>query len=179
VVSIIACTNDWFGGWDAVIEGDVNQMVTPDLKSGRMQDVIRRGEPAVMYCHWPGIYFNGTESGFNIIKEVTRRLHASHGNLIWMKLSELARYWAAKELTGISAAATGLAFRAPYACPDFTVKISKWTAAGPPTLRAGQQQLRLREVSSPLQLQGPTWTRQGSDVLACFDLPKGDSQLAG
>jgi len=179
VVSIIACTNDWFGGWDAVIEGDVNQMVTPDLKSGRMQDVIRRGEPAVMYCHWPGIYFNGTESGFHIIKEVTRRLHASHGNLIWMKLSELARYWAAKELTGISAAATGLAFRAPYACPDFTVKISKWMAAGPPTLRAGQQQLRLREVSSPLQLQGPTWTRQGSDVIACFDLPKGNSQLAG
>ncbi|HEX5103698.1 MAG TPA: hypothetical protein VFV87_07815, partial [Pirellulaceae bacterium] len=178
VVSIIGCTNDWFGGWDAVVEGDVNQMVTPDLKSGRMLDVIRRGEPAVMYCHWPGIYFNGTESGFNIIKEIHRRLHASHDNLIWMKLSELARYWAAKELTTISAAGAGADFKAPYACPEFTVKLSSWTTTAAPKLRAGQQQTPLREVSSPLQLKGPSWARQGAGIIACFDLPKGASQLS-
>ena len=178
VVSIIGCTSDWFGGWDAVEEGDVNLMVTPDLKSGRMLDVIRRGEPAVMYCHWPGIYFNGTESGFNIIKEVTRRLHAAHDNLLWMKLSELARYWAAKELTTVSAASTGVAFKAPYACPEFTVKVSKAAVGGAgPVLRAGGEQTRLREVSNPLQLKGPSWARQGSDVIACFDLPKGNSTL--
>jgi hypothetical protein len=32
-------------------------------------------------------------------------------------------------------------------------------------------------VSSPLELKGGTWTRQGSDIIACFDLPKGRSSL--
>jgi hypothetical protein len=178
VVSIIACTNDWFGGWDAVVEGDVNHMVTPDLKGGRMQDVIRRGEPAVMYCHWPGIYFNGAESGFNILKEVTRRLHASHDNLIWMKLSELARYWAAKELTTIGATASAVAFRAPFACPEFTVKYSmRQGVTKAPVLRAGDTQVALQEVDDSLKLRKGTWTRQGSEVAACFDLPKGNSTL--
>ena len=178
VVSIIGCTNDWFGGWDAVSEGDVNLLVTPDLKGGRLQEVIRRGEPAVMYCHWPGIFFNGTESGFNIIKEATRRLHASHDNLIWMKLSELARYWAARELTAVTAASDGVGFRAPYACPDFTVRMSHRPAGTAAlTLHAGQKEVRLHEVDSPRRLKGPTWTRQGTDLIACFDLPKCSSRL--
>jgi hypothetical protein len=177
VVSIIGCTNDWFGGWDAVVEGNADHMVTPDLKGGRMQDVIRRGEPAVMYCHWPGIYFNGTESGFKIVQEVTRRLHASHDNLIWMKLSELARYWAARELTAIGGGGSGVTFRAPFACPEFTVRAGRRAGGSVPTLHASGQQTRLREVRGALELQGHAWTREGSDIIACFDLPKGESRL--
>ena len=94
-----------------------------------------------------------------------------------MKLSELARYWAAKELTTITATPAGANFKAPYACPEFTVKLSSWTEAAAPVLRAGQQKIALREVSSPLQLKGPSWTRQGAGIIACFDLPKGASQL--
>jgi hypothetical protein len=141
--------------------------------------VIRRGEPAVMYCHWPGIYFNGTESGFNIIQEVTRRLHAAHDNLIWMKLSELARYWAARELTTIGTTASGaVSLKAPYACPEFTLRCAGSRAiTKAPTLRAGQTQVALQEVAGPLKLKGNTWTRQGSDLIACFDLPKGVSTL--
>ena len=86
----------WFGAWDAVVTGDVNQFITGDLKGGR---IIRRGEPAVMACHWPGIYFNGTEAGFRNFQEVVRRLHAGFDNPGWMKNGEIARYWAAKELT--------------------------------------------------------------------------------
>ena len=37
---------------------------------GRLPEVIARGEPAMMVCHWPGIYFNGEEVGFKIFKEV-------------------------------------------------------------------------------------------------------------
>ena len=41
-----------------------------------------------------------------------------------MKLSEIARYWAARELTRIERPdASGLAFHAPFACPQFTVKL--------------------------------------------------------
>ena len=59
-----------------------------------MVEVIDSGEPAVMVCHWPGVYFNGERIGFNILKEVKTRLDQKYDNLVWMKLSEIASYWA-------------------------------------------------------------------------------------
>ena len=78
---------------------------TGDLKDGR---IIRRGEPAVMACHWPGIYFNGTEAGFRNFQEVVLRLHAGFDNPVWKKNGESARYWAAKELMAGSRAGNKL-----------------------------------------------------------------------
>ena len=99
VVSIIGCTGDWFGGWDGLTPGSVDAFITADLNRGRLPEIIRRREPAIMVCHWPGLYFNGQEVGFKIFQEVVRRLHDAFDTLIWMKLSEIARYWAARELT--------------------------------------------------------------------------------
>lgn len=101
VVSIIGCTDDWFGGWDGMSLGSPDHLITPDLKSGRMVEVIQRGEPAFIVCHWPGVYFEGKELGFKIFQESVRRLHARFDHLLWMKQGEVARYWAAKELTRI------------------------------------------------------------------------------
>lgn len=178
VVSIIACTGDWFGGWDAVAPGDVDRLITADLKGGRLPEVIRRQEPAIMYCHWPGIYFNGAESGFRIFQETVRRLHAAYDNLTWMKLSEIARYWAARELTAIRLGPDHVALNAPFACPQFTIRF-RWPAARrePPCLQAGATQMLLQEVAGPLKLESGTWTRQGEEIVACFDLPKGASRL--
>ena len=72
VVSIIGCTGDWFGGWDGLTPGSVDQFITADLKGGRLPEVIARGEPAILVCHWPGMYFNGQEVGFKIFQEVVR-----------------------------------------------------------------------------------------------------------
>jgi hypothetical protein len=68
VVSILGCTGDWFGGWDGLVPGSVDRFITEDLQSGRMVEVIESGEPAIMVCHWPGIYYNGDKVGFNILK---------------------------------------------------------------------------------------------------------------
>ncbi|MCA9057597.1 MAG: hypothetical protein KDA85_03830, partial [Planctomycetaceae bacterium] len=76
VVSIIGCTGDWFGGWDGTTPGDPNRFITPDLQSGRMVEVIERGEPAIMVCHWPGIYYNGAKHGFHVFRTVVERLHS-------------------------------------------------------------------------------------------------------
>lgn len=176
VVSIIGCTGDWFGGWDGLTPGSADPFITEDLRAGRMMEVIRRGEPAIMVCHWPGIYFNGEEVGFNIFKEVYRRLHAAFDNLIWMKLSEIARYWAAKELTRIERAGRSVRFHAPFAGPIFTVSLD----APPPTLPKLTVQGRpilLKEVREPRQLVSNTWTRHGQGMTVCFDLPKGVSDL--
>lgn len=177
VVSVIGCTGDWTGGWDCSNRGNVNRFITPDLGSGRMVDVIERGEPAVMVCHWTGIYFNGEEVGFNIFREAVRRLHTRYDNLIWMKNDDLARYWAAKELTATSWDDGATAFRAPYACPAFTVEVAA-TSDAPPTLAHAGASTPLRRVNDRLDLVAGTYVREGGHVVVCFDLPKGASSLA-
>jgi hypothetical protein len=183
-VSIIGCTGDWFGGWDGISPGSVDQFITADLKRGRLPEVIARGEPAILVCHWPGLYFNGREVGFQIFQDVVRRLHDAYDNLIWMKLSEIARYWTARELTRIERALPDqLALYAPFACPELTLKIEldAGTASAPAaviriTTERGETQLA--PVAGLRQLKAGAFHRQDRTLVACFDLPKGSSRLA-
>ncbi len=177
VVSIIGCTGDWFGGWDGLERGSVDQFITADLKSGRLPQVIDRGEPAILVCHWPGMYFNGDEVGFNIFREVVARLHARYDHLLWMKLSEIARYWAARELTSIAATAEGITFDAPFATPRFTVQSTR-SAAAPPHLSAAGNSTPLARVASLSQLRRGAWHHEAETFTACLDLPKGRSVLS-
>jgi hypothetical protein len=171
VVHTIGCTGDWFGGWDGLEEGTVEKFITEDLQGGRMPQVIDRGEPAIMVCHWPGIYYNGEERGFRIFQEVVRRIHARNDNLHWMKLSEIARYWAAKELTRIDMAGGNVTLRGPYTCPDFTLELTI-PAAHAPVVTVEGESLALDEVKDPLQLKAGTFARKEGKVLACFNLPQ-------
>jgi hypothetical protein len=176
VVSIIGCTGDWFGGWDGMERGSSDMFIAKDLKSGRMVEVIGRGEPAIMVCHWPGVYFNGEEVGFKIFQEVVDRLHAKYDNLIWMKLSAIARYWAAKELTRIEKQGECVELTAPYACARFTVSVPARNGAVPKLVAAGKPQ-PLTEVARPLNLKPGTWVREKNETTICFDLPKGRSRI--
>ncbi len=176
VVSIIGCTGDWFGGWDGLERGSADKCITEDLKSGRLPQVIEKGEPAIIVCHWPGIYFNGEEVGFNIFKEVVRRVHARYDNLVWMKQSEIARYWAAKELTQIDKQGSRVTFTAPYAAKRFTVEVE---AAGPtvPKLTSNNLRVELKRVNKPLEIDSGAWCADDRNVTVCFDLPKGKTIL--
>ena len=176
VVSIIGCTGDWTGGWDNTPPGGVDKFITEDLQRGRMVEVIQRGEPALMLAHWTGIYWNGQELGFKVFQEVVRRLHARFDNLVWMKLSEVARYWAAKELTRIERHGKEVAFHAPFACPGFTVKVPSAAAATPKLSTSGPIG-SFKEVSHALELRSGSWTRVGQSVLVCLDLPRGESKM--
>ncbi|HOW65709.1 MAG TPA: hypothetical protein PK256_10505 [Verrucomicrobiota bacterium] len=177
VVSVVGCTGDWTGGWDCSQPEGADRFITADLKSGRLVDVIERGEPALMVCHWTGIYWNGEERGFRILREVVRRMHERFDHLLWMKLSEVARYWAARELTAIERGDSAIVFEAPFACPAFTVQftISDFREL---TLRDGKGLASLRPVSSLRSLAENTWHRQNDTVTVCFSLPKGQSWLA-
>jgi hypothetical protein len=171
VVSIIGCTGDWTGGWDNSTPVGADAFITPDLKSGRLVDVIARGEPAVMVCHWTGVYFNGQELGFKIFQEVVRRLRERYGSTInWMKLSEISRYAAARELTRLALNETGRKLRidAPFACPNFTLRVT------PP---AGASPAGLKEVDDLAQLRPGAFARDGGAAVCCLDLPKGRSEL--
>ena len=152
--------------------GRSDLFITEDGTKGRMVDVIHRGEPAIMVAHWAGIYYNGDRDGFDIFKEVVKRLHAKFDHLIWMKLSEISRYWAAKELTKIDRTETGWTFAAPFACPQFTVKLPM-KEAKKFSLTAGDRRTELKEVTKPLDLKGGTWVKEKDGATVCFDLPKG------
>jgi len=141
-----------------------------------MVEVIERGEPAIMVCHWPGIYFNGQEVGLKIFQEAVRRLHARYDNLLWMKLSEIARYWAAKELTRIERQDNRITLHAPFATSRFTLSVVG-AAAGASKLTAAGKAQTLVEVSRALDLKPGSWTRSGAETLVCFDLPKGRCEL--
>ncbi|MDH4239939.1 MAG: hypothetical protein OEW48_10290 [Phycisphaerae bacterium] len=176
VVSIIGCTGDWFGGWDGLNPGSVDKFITEDLKTGRLPQVIEKGEPAILVCHWPGIYFNGEEIGFNIFKEVVKRIHARYDNLLWMKQSEISRYWAAKELTQIEKQGTRITFNAPFATTRFTVQ-AKTGSSNVPKLVTNGQPVQLRKIKRLLQLETGTWHTDAKNITVCFDLPKGKSIL--
>ncbi len=176
VVSILGCTGDWTGGWDNAPPEGPDRFITADLARGRLVEVIERGEPALMVCHWTGIYWNGEERGFKVFQEVVRRLHARFDDLLWMKLSHIARYWAARELTRIERDADALELNAPFACGDFTLR---WRVSGPgrPYLRFRDAGTDLREVSSPRLLEVGTWYRRGQELTVCLPLAKGASRV--
>lgn len=175
VVSIRGCTGDWFGGWDGLMPGNPDLFITNDLSAGRVVDVIESGEPAIMVCHWPGIYFNGEKTGFNILKEVKKRLDQKYDNLIWMKLGEISRYWAAKELTSIKSEAKRILFKAPFAAPGFTVKIN--SPSRNPKLKTRGEIKPLVKMNDLKKLKSDSWFTDKSGTIICFDLEKGESEL--
>ena len=141
-----------------------------------MVDVITRGEPAHMVAHWTGMYWNGQERGFKIFQEVVRRLKARFDNLLWMKLSEVSRYWAAKELTRVKRSGNRIELNAPFATPWFTLRV-EIVADKPPRLRMGDLESPLKEATSANRLSSGSWIRDGQATILCFDLPKGASSV--
>jgi hypothetical protein len=178
-VSIIGCTGDWFGGWDGLEIGRVDQFITEDGRRGRLPQVIAKQEPTIMVCHWPGLYCNGHETGFRIFQDVVQRLHATYDHLLWMKLSEISRYWAAKELTTIQVRDGRVALQAPFGTPQFTLRVKDVSPNAAPTHIAGATTTVLQPVGNPRRLTTGTYWRDGRDVVACFELPKGASVLDG
>jgi hypothetical protein len=183
IVNIPACTGDYLGSWDgaspnptkATVEGQVSE----DFKTGRLVEVINKGEPACFLTHWPGMYANGTGIAFETFKQTVLRLNAGFADRIrWMKLTEIARYWAAKELTAITRAEDGtITLKAPFATPGFTLEIPRST--GTLTIRQKGNEQPLEEVTSQKELRPGTWTSStdGNGKRVCFDLVKGTTTI--
>ena len=177
VVSIIGCTGDWTGGWDNTEPVGADKFITADLKSGRMVEVIERGEPALLLAHWTGIWWNGQKLGLQIFKEVVRRLHARYDHLLWMKLSEVSRYWAAKELTRLARNGNRVELHAPFACPAFTLRLTAEAQRQPRLTHGPQPAAPLSPVAKLLDLKPGTFHRDRETLTVCFDLPKGGSGI--
>jgi hypothetical protein len=176
VVSILGCTDDWFGGWDGLVPGNADNFITRDLMSGRMVEVIDSGEPAIMVCHWPGIYYNGEKVGFNILKEIKKRLDQKYDHIVWMKLSEISRYWAARELTDLITDRNKVMIKAPFASPGFTVKLN--ASVRNPAIKTMKGELKqFVRIKDAYSLKAGTWYSDKAGSIICFDLEKGSSEI--
>lgn len=177
VVNVPAGTGDWFGNWDGDAKPAPDRYANRDATSGRLVELIERGQPAVMLCHWPGLYTHGSKKGFEAFQQVVVALEGRfRDRTIWMKISEIARYWAAKELTRIERSAGRVTLTAPFASGRFTLSV-KAVQAKAVKLRRGGKATPLKQVTKPSQLAAWTWRQVGPDVTACFDLPRGESVL--
>ncbi len=177
VVNVPAGTRDWFGGWDGDLESRGHLYSNADATKGRMVELIERGAPAIMLCHWPGMYTQGTKKGLHDFQAVVVALNRRFKNETqWMKVTEIARYWAAKELTASKRTPQGIELDAPFECRELTVRV-KWSAAQPPRVRAGEKVTTFTEVKRKSELaKGKCW-REGDSIILCFDLGRGKSHI--
>jgi hypothetical protein len=177
IVNVPAATGDWFGNWDGDQPPQGEKYLNDDGTTGRMAELIQRGEPAVMFGHWAGLYSNGSGRGFNALKKAVLTLNRQFADqAIWMKSSEMARYWAARELTRIDRSGNQIALAAPFACPSYTLRIDLATGIAPTVVR-DQNVIALKEVSAVHRLTPGTWVAEKSAVVVCFDLQKGSVRL--
>lgn len=180
-MNVPAGTGDWFGGWQGDRESEPDRYLSIDGSQGRLAELIARRQPAVLLCHWPGMYCNGTLTGFYAFQRVVRTLAEVHGRqTTWMKVSEIARYWAAKRLASLHAEGGRVAIEAPIATPDFTLEMDlDGSSAGVDRVafRAGSESQPLEEVDSSWRLTAGTFVRDRDRLTVCIDLPRGGSTL--
>jgi hypothetical protein len=177
-MNIPAGTGDWFGGWDGDEKCQSELYANADATGGRMVELIELGKPAVMLCHWPGLYCHGSKQGFQDFQRVVLALHERFSKrILWLKLSEIGRYWAAKELTELSVLQDRVvSINAPISCADFTFRLR--TRRGKlPVLHFGDTMCQLKEVNTPELLIHSTYWSSNDETIACFDLPRGQSRL--
>ena len=176
-VNVPAGTGDWFGGWDGAIKSEGEKYANRDATSGRMVELIERGEPAVMLCHWPGLYCNGSEEGLQHFQQAVMALEQRFAATTrWMKVSEIGRYWTAKELTKIDARDKAIRLNAPFACDDFTIRVPA-KSVSKVVCRVGAEQQALKEAASRSQLVSQQYWIDGEHVVICFALARGENKI--
>ena len=123
------------------------------------------------------MYCNGTKKGFRDFQRVVVALERRfRDRTIWMKVSEIARYWAAKELTAIDSKNGAFELRAPFACPSFTLRMKSAGNGAPEIVRDGKA-VPLAMTAAARDLRTGRFVRDGQSVGLCFDLAKGKTSV--
>ncbi len=176
IASIVACAGDWFGGWTGYDLGDADQFITEDLTGGRLPPILKKELPCVMVGHWPGFYFNGEKSGFDVLKTVKTRLDyldPDGTKTIWMKTSEIGHYWMARELSKIivNRDQSEIIVSTQFPTANFTIVID--TPLNGLKINGGE----IRRVNSLRDFQRDTFLVEGKETKIAFDLEIGETTL--
>ncbi|RLE87318.1 MAG: hypothetical protein DRJ49_06620 [Thermoprotei archaeon] len=132
VVSIISCSKDYLGKSRVeAVYGDPYKLadawITEDGRGGRLVELYRRRSYLVFHTHWWNTHGEDDKVGFNALRETILRINKVLGdNVVWMKCSEIARYFATSKVfklskSEVSQSSVKLIFRTPFNCRDFTI----------------------------------------------------------
>ncbi len=177
VANVPAGTGDWFGSWDGDKTPEPDRYANKDATDGRMVELIEKNEPAVMLCHWPGLYTQGTEKGLQAFQRVVMSLESRFRHRMhWMKVSELGRYWAARDLSRIEKTGDTVRIQAPFGTPLFTLEM-KQAPRGTPKVVCKGRTTQLKKVATTQALSENTWWGDQTRTVVCFTLPKGVSKV--
>lgn len=135
VVSIPSATGDFFSdtlkelGTDAdYLDSILNRLLTPEGR-GRIGELISAGSYLPFLAHWQSFYSNGTRAGLALLARLLERMKQVLGDrIIWMKCSEMARYFAATHACQVEAfgqpGGVSIQVRSPFSCSDFTATLT-------------------------------------------------------
>ena len=178
-VNVPAGTGDWFGGWEGVQTIEADRYCNEDATSGRMVELIEKGQPAVMLCHWPGMYCNGSKEGFAAFKRIVQSIRSRfEDQTIWMKVSEIARYWAAKETVVFETHEQGVVIHSELDCSDFTFQFQSELNPAKLRLQTGGHRAELRSVAQKNKLVENTFIHQGGETKCCIHLAAGKTTIS-
>lgn len=182
IASVVSCAGDWFGGWTGYDDaGNADLFITEDLRGGHLPPVLDAELPCVLVGHWPGFYFGGDEVGFNVLKQVKRRLDACDPDgtqTLWMKTSEIGHYQMARELSDISSDTTfdetdeeTIHIHTRFPTTRFTLEV------GAPLRHVHVNGAELGLVQSKRDFRVGTFWVQGKHTFIAFGLPVGHTEV--
>ncbi len=188
VVSIIAPCNDYFWPTQRVTSqrahAVVDELLTADGRGGRLAELADAGAWLILVCHWQTLYSDGSREGLAALDETARRLERHHGaRLLWMTISEIARYRAASVGCRIDVLPTKhgcvIVLDAAIACSDFTVSVRLPEAQVYKVTHEATSDARVLPQTACDHSLLPSWAwRQDGDLVSlCFDLYRGTQKI--
>ena len=176
-VNVPAGTGDWFGGWDGDLKSQGHRYSNDDATSGRMIELIEQGGPAIMLCHWPGMFCQGTKAGFHDFQKIVLAIRSRFAKeTIWMKISEIANYWVARELAKFEFNDGSLTINSPTKLDNLTLRIP--LKKSPTKIDNSTNQLGLKRVDQPANLIKNSFFVEQNHVVVCLKVVEGRNRIS-
>lgn len=174
VISIISGSRDYLGrqfkdevNWDMAKLAD--KWITLDGDGGRLVELFKNRACIIFHTHWYNVY-DEDKFGLRVLNEVISRLKRNFGKkIIWMKCSEIARYFATMKSSKIRMKVKNrkieLIFSSPFSCPFFTISFK--TNEEPREVIVNG--MKIKKVTNEVLLPN-SWMIRNERVYLCFDL---------
>ena len=148
-----------------------DRYISEDGAKGRLAELHASGSYIVFHTHWWRLHRKGSKVGMKVLREVLHRLQSAYGNgVIWMKSSEIARYFTVQQNIEVNTVREErklkINLKSPFSCQDFTVSLRPEGKIDFTDREGGLRKLK----SSDEPLRKNSWLEKNGRVYLCFDL---------
>jgi len=143
-----------------------DQWITADGEKGRLAELLKNKAYIIFHIHWYNSHGRDDKVGFFALKELASRIRDLWANkVIWMKCSELARYFTASKTWKAEVAGSRIILSSPFHCPLFTISFAVDREVK--YIKVNGKKLKKKEKPP---LEKCSWTAMGDRVYLCFNL---------